>query len=189
MASTTVRPPVLDDVAPAPRVVDYARFLWWNERGFLHGARHGRGGGRLLSIVLAVLWWPTLPLTVPIQIVLAARPWARYYITPQRDAVLVIAASRHGWHVQDHASARPGTGRGRALRAAVIPKLLAAADAEQVPVMASAATAGLAAGYMAEVSGLVDVGRGHPRGRRLRRPPAPANDSPHREERHHDGYE
>lgn len=188
MASTTVRPPVLDDVAPAPRVVDYARFLWWNERGFLHGARHGRGGGRLLSIVLAVLWWPTLPLTVPIQIVLAARPWARYYMTPQRDAVLVIAASRHGWHVQDHASARPGTGRGRALRAAVIPKLLAAADAEQVPVMASAATAGLAAAYMAEVSGLVDVGRGHPRGRRLRRPPAPANDSPHREERHH-GYE
>ena len=83
-----------------------------------------------------------------------------------------MIATRHGWKVENHATARPGTGQGGALRAVVLPHLLAAADSHRVPILATAATTCLAVAYTAEVSGLLDDGRGFPRGRRLRRPPA-----------------
>jgi hypothetical protein len=164
------RPPAIPG-APAARPVDALRLVWWLERGLLHGARHGRGAGRALSAFSAVLWWPTVPVLLPIQAALIASPRARYYMTPQRDGVLAVIATRHGWRVEGHAAARPGTGEGRALRALVLPALLAAADTHQVPILASTATASLAATYRAEVPGLVDLGRARPRGRHLRREP------------------
>lgn len=165
------RPPAIEG-APAPRAVDVARIVWWSQLGYLHGARHGHGAGRALSALLALLWWPfAVPLLLPVQAVLVARRGARYYMSPERDAVLAVAATGTGWHIEDHATARPGTGRGRALRALVLLELYAAADGAGVPIYATAATARLAAGYTAEHPELVDVGRGYPRGRRVRREP------------------
>lgn len=54
----------------------------------------------------------------------------------------------------------------------MLPELYAAADAAHVPIHATAATAALAAGYTHEHPELVDVGRGYPRGRRMRRDPS-----------------
>lgn len=170
----TTRPPAVQGV-PAPRLADVARIVWWSQLGYLHGARHGHGAGRALSALLALLWWPfAVPLLLPAQAALVARRSARYYMSPERDAVLAVAATGKGWHIEDHATARPGTGRGRALRTVVLPELYEAADGARVAVYATAATAALAANYTAEYPQLVDVGRGYPRGRRMRREPQPA---------------
>ena len=165
-----LRPPAIEG-APPPGAVDVARIVWWSQRGYRHGARRGRGAGRLFSAFLALAWWPALPLLLPVQAALIARPNARYYMSPQRDAVLAVVATTKGWHVEDHAAAHPGTGAGRALRALVLPQLGQAADAAQVPIYTTAATAALSAGYTAEHPELVDVGRGYPRGRQMRRAP------------------
>lgn len=117
------------------------------------------------------MWWPAVPLSVPVQLALLARRRARYYMSPSRQAVLAVVATKHGWHVEDHAAARPGTGQGRALRARVLPELTAAADAGGVPIYTTAANRHLAQQYATELSGLVDVGRGWPRGRRMHRAP------------------
>jgi hypothetical protein len=163
------RPPAIDDL-PAPGPVDVLRMVWWTQRGFLHVIRHGHGAGRAASLLLATCWCVAVPLLIAVQFALQARPRARYYLSPQRDAVLAVVTTHAGWHVEDHSCARPGTGAGRALRAQVLPQLLAAADADHVPILATAATRQLAARYAAEVPGLIDVGRGTIRGRRLRRP-------------------
>jgi len=96
---------------------------------------------------------------------------SRYYMTPERDAVLAITATQDGWHADDHVSARPGTGRGQALRAAVIPPLLKIADAQQITLHLTAADGHLAQRYSEEIPGLSDRGPARPRGRQMRREP------------------
>jgi len=145
----------------------------WTERGFWHGARHGRGAGQVYSAVLAVAWVPSTPLLLLGQLIAARRRNARYYMTPERDVVLAVVARTDGWHVTEHTAAAPGAGRGRALRAVVAPGLLQAADAQGVVVHAIAANRGLADRYASELPGLIDVGRGPVRGRRLQRSPRP----------------
>lgn len=165
------RPPLVDGVLIPRPVVDAVRLTWWMQRGFLHGARRGHGASRALSAYLAAAWWVMTPVLIPAQSYLLTRRHARYYMSPSRDAVLGIVATSAGWHVEDHAAARPGTGRGRALRALVLPKLLAAADAAGVAIHTTAVDPRLAVSYSAELPGLDDVGRGYPRGRKLRRKP------------------
>lgn len=79
---------------------------------------------------------------------------------------------RGGRHIEDHITATPGTGRGRALCILLMPELLSVAGARRVTILATAASPELAALYMAELPGLIDVGGGKLRGRRLRRAPA-----------------
>ncbi|OQJ65322.1 hypothetical protein B5P23_04715 [Clavibacter michiganensis subsp. michiganensis] len=76
--------------------------------------------------------------------------------------------TRTGWHISNDIAAAHGIGRGRALHILLLP----VADARRVTIHATAASPELAALYMAELPGLVDVGGGMFRGRRLRRPPA-----------------
>lgn len=109
--------------------------------------------------------WPLLPVTLTLQTALTARPGARYYLTPTRDAVLGVAVYRDAWHIYCQVAERPGTGQGRALRALVAPALCAAADASGTPIEAPALTARLVRLYQAEFPGVVG------RGPRLPRPP------------------
>ncbi len=164
------RPPVVSGI-PGVRWCDTVRLVGWTGRGFLHGARHGRGPGRVYSAVLAVAWVPGVPLLLVGQVIAVRRGSARYYLTPERDVVLAVVARSDGWHVTEHTAAAPGTGRGQVLRAAVAPALLQAADARGVTVHVIAANRGLADRYAGELPGLVDVGRGPVRGRRLQRAP------------------
>ncbi|MBX9244647.1 hypothetical protein ICW40_07465 [Actinotalea ferrariae] len=152
-----------------PRPIDCLRIVWWAQLGYLHGARRGRLAGRLASGFLALMWWPTLPLLVIAQALLLARPRARYYMSPQRDAVIAVVASSDAWEIGEHLSAHPGHGRGRALRELMTAPVLAAADTTGIDVRANAATAELARRYITDIPGLVDVGRAFPRGRRLLR--------------------
>lgn len=150
--------------------------VWWAQCGFSYGVRRGRGfGRRAFSAACWLLWWPTCVLLLPVQAALVARTRARYYMTPERGAVLAVVATRDGWHIEDHSEARPGkgTGQARALRELVLPELGKAADAAQVPITTTAAAPALAALYVREYADLVDVGCGFPRGRRLRREPQP----------------
>lgn len=167
----TPRPPAVDGFPP-PIAVDCFRIIWWSQRGYWHGAqkknllvRH-----RVFSMMLALAWWPALPILVPLQFMLIVRRRARYYMAPERDVVLALLATRTGWHVEDHIAARPGTGCGYALRSRLLPKLLPTADTHQIAIYTTAATDELAKNYMAELPGLVYVGPGVPRGRLLRRP-------------------
>ena len=170
MAPTqTQRPPTIAGL-PEPRTIDTWRITWWNQIGYLHGARRGHGAGRAFSAVLAIMWWFSLPLLLVVQHGLNRRRSVRYYMSPTKDAVLAVAASRKGWAVQDHVAERPGTGQGRALRALVLPELTKAADAAGMRISATAANKTLAMQYAAELPGLVDVGRGIPRGRKMQRP-------------------
>lgn len=165
------RPPEVPGL-PTATWRDAARLTWWAQVGFLHGARRGSRGARAFSAFLAVCWAPCLPILLTGQTVALRRPTARYYLSPDRDAVLAVVARRSGWHVQEHSSAAPGTGRGRALREVLVPTLLAAADDHGVTVHAAAANRTLAARYADELPGLVDVGHGIIRGRRLQRVPS-----------------
>lgn len=101
------------------------------------------------------------------------RQSARYYFSPGWDAVLALVARPDGWHVAEHYARRPGTGRGSVLREALVPALLGVAEAEGITVYGTAATGSLARQYAEQLPGIVDVGRGTIRGRRLRRLPSP----------------
>jgi len=118
---------------------------------------------------------PTLWLSVPVVVIVKPRlPGVRYYISPQPDAILAVRAARDGWHVDGHVSSRPGTGQGRALRAALLPDLLAAADAAaDVAILTTAANARLAQIYTTELDGLGDVGQDRLGRRKFRREPRP----------------
>lgn len=128
----------------------------------------------MFSAFLAIMWWPAVPVGAAVQAYLLRRPAARYYISPERDAVLAVVATAEGWHVEDHIAARPGTGRGKALRTLVMPELRDRADADGIAIYTTAANERLARQYEDELPGLVDVGRGNPRGRKMRREPAPS---------------
>ncbi|WP_343320538.1 hypothetical protein AAFM46_16775 (plasmid) [Arthrobacter sp. TMP15] len=137
------------------------------ERGFWHGLGKGNIFDRALSLFSTVMWWPMYPLLAVLQITLVYRPGARYYMSAERDAVIAIGTTRKGWHVSDHASAAPGTGQGKRLRAALLPHLTEHARNNRIAIHATAANAKLAALYAAELPGLEDTGPGFPRGRKL----------------------
>ena len=118
--------------------------------------------------VLLVLFIPT---TVSVWGMILRRS-ARYYMSPERNAVLAIVAKRGAWHIADHVAAEPSHDQGKALRERLIGPLTIAADRAGVEIRTVAANQKLADQYVAEVQGLVDVGPGMPRGRKLQRPPA-----------------
>jgi len=165
-----VHPPAVEGVSRA-RPVDAPRLLWWSQTGLRHGMGKGHWGARTLSGLLWFGWWPAFPLVAIVQAVRLGRQDIRYYLSREGDAVLAIRVTRTGWKVEDHLSAQPGTGAGARLRRQLLPALTAAADAAGVPIHATAASTELAAQYTHELPGLVDVDRGWPRGRRLRRDP------------------
>lgn len=150
-----------------------ARLAWWAERGFLLGATSPDNSAAIkaYSGLVATAFWPLLPVALVAQLARTARPGVRYYLSLKRDAVIAVGVRRGSWYVEDHASARPGTGQGRALRAVVLPALCEAADAAGVAIEATALTDRLARVYQDEVSGLVDHGPAAIRGRNLRREP------------------
>lgn len=166
------RPPEAPGL-PGPDRRDVLRLLWWAERGFLHGATRGSAGSRAFSAFLAATWWPALPVLLVGQWWALHRRTARYYFSPDRDAVLALVAQADGWHVSEHYAAEPGAGRGRALRETLLPVLLGVADRDGIAIHGTAATRSLARQYAAQLPGVVDVGRGRFRGRRLQRVPSP----------------
>jgi hypothetical protein len=136
--------------------------------GVGRGASARRRGGKTgasaeVALVQGLDCMAVRPRHVPVDAVLP-QPRARRRARAVRDP--------HRWHIGDHIAAAPGTGRGRALRARLLPELLPIEDARRVTIHATAASPELAALYMAELPGLVDVGGGMFRGRRRRRPPA-----------------
>ena len=173
----TERPPAAPGTV-APEPIDCLRIVWWAQLGYLHGARHGRPPERAFSAFIALLWWPFFLLLVLVQVLLLVRPRARYYLTPQRDAVIAVVAHKSTWQISEHASARPGHGRGRALRDLIVPTLTSAADLSGITIQATAATAGLSQLYASEIPGLIDVGPAIPRGRHLVREPQTSDQSP-----------
>jgi hypothetical protein len=173
MGDVAARPPALAGVEE-PGARHALRLLWWSQRGYWYGAWHGRFAGRLFSTFLAIMWWPSLPIGVAVQAYLLRRPAARYYLSPEQDAVLAVVATAEGWHVEDHIAAHPGRGRGKALRALVLPELRDRADADGIAIYTTAANERLGRQYAEELPGLVDVGRGNPRGRKMRREPRPS---------------
>jgi hypothetical protein len=86
-------------------------------------------------------------------------------------ASVSVRRGRRAWHPGTHLARTIGVGHGAALRALVVPALLDQADALGVALVATAASESLARRYAADVPGLVDVGKGRPFGRKLRRDP------------------
>ena len=165
-------PPALQQARDA-KSGDVFRLTWWTFLGFLHGARRGSGAHRVASGVCAAMYWPLAPVMLVGHLKDIRDPSVTYYLTD--TAALAIKTTATGWVVHSHASTRPGTSQGRALRLDLLPELLAFADAHQIPVTVNAATDQLAACYQREVPGLVDIGSGCPRGRRLYRNPVRAS--------------
>lgn len=155
-----------------PHAIDSFRLVWWLGRAFWHGATRGTGAVRVRSAVLVVFWVFSSPVLVIVYPFILRSANRRYYMSARRDAVLAVVATKIGWTFEDHTSSRPGTGQGKKLRQQVLPAIVAAADQAQVVIIADAATPQLAAQYMSEIPGMVDVGPARPRGRKLYRPPA-----------------
>lgn len=170
-------PPVVSGTV-TPRLRDVVRMVWWGERGYLHGIRHGSAATRVLSLILALSWWPAYVLLVPMQLVVVRWPASRYYMTPERDAVIaLIATRRECWIVLDHICARAGSGHGRDLRRSVFTVAREVADERGVVIETTAASGRLAEIYAADLPGLIDIGPAFPRGRRMRREPRGARGS------------
>lgn len=168
MTATVPRPPTVAGTAPL-RWFDGLRLLGWIEIGFIHGAVRGNVVAGLLSMG----WVVFIPVLLLVQPFVVGRRNARYYLTLERDAAIAVVATRHGWKIDDHLSATPGHGRGKALRAVVIPQLVSAADSHQLAIYGTAATPTLAKRYTADLPGLIDDGPAWPRGHKLRRPARP----------------
>ncbi len=165
-------PSVPGAVSPRPR--DTFRVTWWMLGGFAHGARRRASSraARTYNVATGVLWLIYLPLMWALFVAKMLSPSRRYYMSPERDAVFAIAAKRGAvWQREDHLCARPGTGAGGRLRRRIFEHLVPLIDDAGITVISTAAHERLAQIYCAELPGLVDVGRGHPRGRELRRPP------------------
>lgn len=173
----TPLPPLEIDGTIRPQPRDVPRLTWWAERGFVVGAT---SPGNPLPVrwyyaAVSAAFVPLLPVALGAQLARTTRPWVRYYMSLQRDAVIAVG-TRHGcWYVEDHASAKPGSDRGRALRAVVLPALCAAADGAGIAIEAIALSDRLAQLYCDEVPGLLDQGGAAIRGRRLRREPRPVS--------------
>lgn len=174
--SDVVLPPSCPDAETTRSLRDAARLAWFVVLGLAHGARKapalpGRVVAGYLALVGAVFY---LPLLLPYRAVALRDPRTVHYVHRDRRgrvrAVLTIKAKPGPvWVVGDHSARHPGAGHGRLLRAALLPTLTAAADTRAVIIEATAATPALAAAYLDELAGLIDVGPGRPRGRRLRR--------------------
>lgn len=173
MRSSTPLPPQRIAGTVTAEARDVARITWWAERGFLLGATSPDNTLAVKAYMglVATAFWPLLPVALTAQAIRTARPGARYYLSPARDAVMAVGVRRGSWYVDDHASARPGTGQGRALREIVLPALCDAADAAGIAIEATAVTDRLARLYQDEIPGLVDHGPAAIRGRLLRREP------------------
>lgn len=172
----TRRPPALADYPDARPFRDGIRLAVWTLRGLAHGAvrRKSKLAARVFSVwmlVIGVCLFPWLVVSIPAAI--ALRNGTRYYMTPERDATLAITAKRDAWHVADHSTARPGSGRGRALRRGIAPALMPALDQAGAALIATAVNDERAKDYSEDVSGLVPQGRAWPRGVKMRREPQP----------------
>jgi len=167
------RPPEIA-AAPPPRVRDWIRGTGWLGRMYVHELKKSRG---VVAKTAATVQLGGYGISSPILLGLApVVPWlkrksTRYYMTPARDARLGITAKADGWHFADHLSSRPGEKKGEALRDLIRGPLLAEADRLGVVIHLTAANDKVAGIYNRELPGLVDVGRGFPRGRRLERRP------------------
>ncbi|MBB2925571.1 hypothetical protein [Cellulomonas cellasea] len=171
-----VLPPTCPGAETTRSLRDAPRLAWFIVLGLAHGARKAptlpaRVWAGYIALIAVVFY---VPLLLPVRIVQLRDRRAVHYV--HRDdrgrvrAVLTVKAKPGPrWEVGDHSTGHPGAGHGRLLRAALLPTLAAAADARGVTIEATAATAALAAAYIAELPGLVDVGHGSPRGRKLRR--------------------
>ncbi|MFB9075256.1 hypothetical protein ACFFX0_30420 [Citricoccus parietis] len=162
--------------APPARKRDAFRLAWWLTNGLLYGARNNhRLRARVLSgagFGLVLACWPVLCAPALACLVQLTRRNARYYMTPQRDAVLGIAATPQGWRVEDHASSKPGGRRGAPLRTLVLADLIEAADSQGIAIYATAADDSLAEAYRTELPDMVIAGKGWPRGTKLYRAPS-----------------
>lgn len=167
------RPPAVAGLVTARPLTDGPRIIGWYFTGLAHGLRRTRSTFRARAFCGFMLLCSAL-LVVPLLIVsplMVSSRRARFYMPPERDAVLGITARSTSWHIADHSTARPGTQRGHALRTALIPQLLPLADTRGVRVTTTAATAKLAETYAMEVPGLVIVGMAWPRGFKMAREP------------------
>lgn len=161
------RPPTVAGTVPL-RWIDGLRILGWTEIGYIHAAVRGSVVAGLFSMA----WVLSIPVLLLAQPFIVARRNARYYMTPERDAVLAVVTTKDGWKIDDHLSATPATGQGAVLRAILLTDLVTTADHHQLTIHATAAHPKLMARYITDLPGLVDVGRAWPRGRKLRRQPA-----------------
>lgn len=161
-------PPVIVGV-PQARPRHAFQLVWWTGLGWWHGARKTTSTARAYGLLLALMWWPTWPLLVIVQLRMLTRANVRYYLAPTRDAALAVTARSDGWHFSDHVSAHPGTGQGDALRRLIMPTLMRAADDQGINIHLIAASSGLAERYARDIPGFVDAGPARPRGRRLYR--------------------
>jgi len=152
----------------------------WGLLGVSYGMKRGPWPGRVVSAVLLVILWVFAPALLAAQFYAVARPWTRYYSSPTGDAVLAVIGHRGRWAIADHLSSAPGTGQGCVLREVLLPVLVAYADHHQLAIITTTAAApALAEQYATALPGLRDVGRGFPRGRRMRREPAQTIQLPH----------
>lgn len=173
----TPRPPAIEG-APPPRRRDVLHAGWWGRRAWSLSTRSGPARDRLYTGTIALAWWPLLPMIATIQFYEASRSTTRFYMPVERDAILGVHANRHGWHVIDHAAAKPGSGRGHALRQIVFPPLAAAADHQGITILITAVNQQLARHYIKDLPGLIDVGPApHGRRRLVRKPQPPASQS------------
>ena len=76
-------------------------------------------------------------------------------MTPERDATLAITAKRDAWHVADHSTAMPGTGRGRILRRGIAPALAPMLDEAGAALVTVAVNDERAKDYSEDVPGLL----------------------------------
>lgn len=151
----------------------------WAIRGWWHQVAHRRQlASRTFCLFLVVAGVRMMPVLVLVQLWFVYRPATRDYMSPQRDAILGFTVSQAGCRGDDHAVQHIGAGQGHALRQWISGPICEHLDRHQLRLTMTAANDQVAEIYQREFPGLVDLGRGFPRGRRLCREPQAPTASP-----------
>lgn len=162
---------------PSPRIWDLARIGLWLLAGYAYALIHApsrRSKLYALSVLLIVTVFPPLlalavmwdvPVSQRILLTLVCllivlpfaggavvlRGGRRAYMTPRRDAVLVVRAVESGWRIENFFASRPRKTDTSALWECTVPALQRAADAGGIVVEATAMNTALADYYRRRV--------------------------------------
>lgn len=161
--------------APAPvagtrhaRGSDARSFVRWTKTGFAYSVTRSTGWQKAIAAVLSATATASTPLLIPLQWWLITRPHTTYLVSDDETATLAIVQKRSSWHLQDFMSEAPGTRQGRHLADQVLPQLLAQTREQGIHITLTAANVTLAAYYADLIPGLHPIGRGWPRGVKMR---------------------
>lgn len=154
------------------RLRDTVRISRWLVRGWWYAIPRGTWLARIYYSGLATIGTILFGLVITTTGIQVLAPSTRLFLSPDRDAVIGVSATRHGWRIENHAAAHPGHGSARTLRRRVFDAIAWEADAHGTTIYLDVSSPVLERLYAQDLPGLETVRRGIIHRRMVREPGA-----------------